>query len=92
MVSGGFRPGRQIIWINSDAVPTDQAGREAQEVPLCAGGFQHVLGADAETVKYDCQLVHQRDVQIALRVLITFAASASRTFGARCTPAGMIDE
>jgi len=50
-------------------VPTDQAGPEGQEVPLSAGGLEHLGGADAHAVEDHRQLVHQCDVHIALRVL-----------------------
>ncbi len=59
----------QVVRIDADAVAADQAGREAQEVPLGAGRLEHVLGADAQPVEDERQLVHERDVEVALRVL-----------------------
>jgi hypothetical protein len=49
--------------------PPTRPGLELQEVPLGAGGFQHLGGVDADLVEDDGQLVHQRDVEVALRVL-----------------------
>jgi hypothetical protein len=61
--------GGQVVRVDADAVTADQARGEAEEVPLGAGGVEHVLGADAHAVEDQRQLVHQRDVEIALGVL-----------------------
>ena len=55
--------------IEAETVATDQAGTERQEVPLGAGGLEDSLGVDAEASEQDGELVHQRDVQVALGVL-----------------------
>jgi hypothetical protein len=47
----------------------DQARLEAQEVPFGARGVEHVSRADADAIEDHRQLVHERDVQIALCVL-----------------------
>jgi hypothetical protein len=60
---------RQVVRVHADAVAADQARLERQEVPFGAGGLQHFQRIDAELVEDEAQLVHQRDVQIALRVL-----------------------
>ena len=60
---------RQIVRIDADAVPADQPGLELEEVPLRPGRLQHLGRVDADAVEDDRQLVHQRDVQVALRVL-----------------------
>ena len=49
--------------------PPTRPGLKRQEVPLGAGGLEHLGGVDAELVEDDRQLVHQRDVQVALGVL-----------------------
>ena len=49
--------------------PPTRPGPEPQEIPLGAGGLQHLLGVDAEALENDRQLVDQRDVDVALRVL-----------------------
>ena len=59
----------QVVRIDADAVPADQPRTKRQEVPLGPGRFQHIQRINAEPVKNDGQLIHQRDVQVALRVL-----------------------
>jgi hypothetical protein len=59
----------QVVGIDADAVATDEAGAEGQEVPLGAGGFEHVQGVDAQAVEDQRQFVHQGDVEVALGVL-----------------------
>ena len=49
--------------------PPTRPGREREEVPLGAGRGEHVAGANAHAVEDQRQLVHQRDVQVALGVL-----------------------
>ena len=46
-----------------------EAGHEWQEIPLGTGGRQHVARRDSHPVEDDRNLVHQRDIEIALRVL-----------------------
>ena len=60
---------RQVVRVDADAVAAHQARAERQEVPLRAGGLQHFQRVDADLVEDDGQLVHQRDVQVALGVL-----------------------
>ncbi len=60
---------RQVVGIDADAVPADQARREGEKIPFRRGGRQHVEGVDAELAENRGQLVHEGDVQIALRVL-----------------------
>ena len=59
----------EVVGVDADAVPADQAGPEGQEVPLGAGGLQHFERVDADAVEQDGELVHQGDVEVALRVL-----------------------
>jgi len=68
MIAQLFRAGGQIVRIDANAVTADQARLERQEVPLGAGGFQHFLRADTQTVANDRQFVHQSDVDVTLRV------------------------
>ena len=69
LVAELLRLRRQVVWVDADAVAADQARREPEEVPLRAGGREHVRGADAHAIEDQRELVHQRDVEIALRVL-----------------------
>ena len=59
----------QVIRVDADAVAADQAGPERQEIPLGAGRLQHFERVDADLVEQDGELVHQRDVEVALGVL-----------------------
>lgn len=59
----------QVVGVYADAVTTNQAGSEGEEVPLGAGRLQHVRGVDVEPVEDQGQLVHQGDVQVPLGIL-----------------------
>jgi hypothetical protein len=50
-------------------MPADQARAEVEEVPLRARGLEHLVGVDAHLVEDDRELVHEGDVEVALRVL-----------------------
>ena len=69
MVADLLRLVRQVVRIDADAVPADQARAERQEVPLAARRVEHFLGIDVQPVEDQRQLVDQRDVHVALRVL-----------------------
>ena len=58
----------EIVRVDPYTVPADQTGPEGQEVPLGASRLQHGFGVDPHLVEDDCQLVDQRDVEVALRV------------------------
>lgn len=60
---------QQVIRVHTDAMPADQTGPERQEIPLGAGGFEHIERVDAELVEDQRQLVDQRNVDVALDVL-----------------------
>src|SRR5690606_17255336 len=64
-----LRLGGQVIRVDADAVAAHQAGGELEEVPLGSRGIQDFRGADADQVADLRHLVHQRDVDVALRVL-----------------------
>ncbi len=58
----------QIVRVDADAVAAHQARREAEEIPLGAGGGEHIAGIEAEAAVDQRQFVHQRDVDVALGV------------------------
>ena len=58
----------QVIGIDADAVAADQTGLKRQEIPFGAGRRQHVAGVDVERLENQRQLVHERDVEVALGV------------------------
>ena len=49
--------------------PPTSPGVKGRKFHLVRGRLEHVRGRDAEPVENHRQLVHQRDVEIALRVL-----------------------
>jgi hypothetical protein len=59
----------EVVRIDTDAVAADEPRAERQEVPFAARREQHFLRVDAHAIEYQRQLVDQRDVDVALRVL-----------------------
>ncbi len=59
---------RQVIRVHTNAVAAHQPGAKRQKVPLGACGFQHFSRVQTHHVEDDGQLVHQRNVQVALGV------------------------
>src|SRR5439155_22321823 len=57
MVARLPRSKRQVIGIDTNAVATDEARREIDEIPLCRSRRQHVAGIDAEVVEDRRRLV-----------------------------------
>lgn len=47
----------------------DKSGRELDEVPFGRSGLDNVVCVDAHGVEYLGELVHEGDVDVALRVL-----------------------
>jgi hypothetical protein len=74
---------RQVIRIDADAVPAHEAGVEGQEVPFRAGGLKHLHRVDPHPVEDQRELVHEPDVEIALRVLDDLGAPATLMLLAR---------
>ena len=50
----------------------DETGPEGQEIPLRPGRRQHILRVDLQPVEDNGKLVHQCDIEVALRVLDHF--------------------
>ena len=88
----------QVVGVDADAVPTDEAGAEGQEVPFGAGGFQDLAGVDVELVEEDGEFVDEGDVDVALGVLDDLGgfgdADAGGAVGSRGDDAGVevVDE
>ena len=59
----------QIVGIDADAVAADEARREVQEIPLGAGGGEHVVGRQPQGAEDLRDLVDEGDVDVALGVL-----------------------
>ena len=49
--------------------PPTRPGRNGRKFHLVPAASQHFARVDADAVEDDRQLVHQRDVEVALRVL-----------------------
>src|SRR5882672_6717282 len=60
---------REVVRVDADAVAAHETGREPQKIPLRARRLEHFLRVDAEPSEDHRELVHQRDVDVALRVL-----------------------
>jgi hypothetical protein len=58
VIAGRLGPRGQIIRVDADAVPPDQARGERQKIPFRPGRQQHLLGRDTEPVEDDRQFVH----------------------------------
>ena len=58
----------QVERVHPDAVPADQPRREIQEVPLGAGGLEHVVDGQAHFLEDGRHFVDEGDVDIALGV------------------------
>jgi len=59
----------KVVRVDRDTVAPDKAGPVVVEVPLGPGSLEHFLGADPEPRKDHGELVHERDVEVALDVL-----------------------
>src|SRR5439155_17947622 len=69
MVARLLRSKRQVIGIDTNAVATDEARCEIDEIPFCRSRRKHVAGIDVELVEDRGKLVHESDVEVALCVL-----------------------
>ena len=58
---------------------------------MVPGGLQHFLGVDAEAVEDQRELVDQRDVDVALRVLDDLGGLGHLDARRLCVPAVMIE-
>ncbi len=59
----------EVVRIDADAVPADEPRAEWQEVPLGAGSNQDLFGVDVHALENHREFVHERDIDVALRVL-----------------------
>ena len=62
----------KVVRVDADAMATDEPGSERQKIPLGSRGLKHLGRIDADPVKQKRELVHQRNVEIALRILDHF--------------------
>ena len=59
----------EVVGIDPDAVPADETGREPQEIPLRSRRIEDITDGNADLVAKGRDLVHERDVHVALGVL-----------------------
>lgn len=59
----------EVIGIDADAVATDEAGTERQEVPLGACRIEHIVDGEIDFLEDLRDLVDERNVDVALGVL-----------------------
>ena len=69
VVAQHLRLVRQVVRVDADAVAADEPRPEVQEVPFRSRGLQHGFRVYPHAVEDDGQLVHERDVDVPLRVL-----------------------
>ena len=72
LIPGLLRTVGQVIRIDPDAVAADQPRSEPIKIPFGAGGGEHIAGIDAEAIEQGRKLVHESDVEVALRILDDF--------------------
>ena len=64
-----FRALREVIGVHRNAMPAHEAGVHLDEIPLRAGGLEHVLRVDAHQGEDLREFVDEGDVDVALRIL-----------------------
>ena len=69
VITQWFRFVCQIVWIHRDTVSTHQTWTILQEVPFATCGFNHIVGINTHAVANQCQLIHKRDIHVALAIL-----------------------
>lgn len=74
MVANLFAFVVEVVGVYAYAVSSDESGVEREEVPFRRGCLNHVARLDAHAVENERQLVHQRDVDVALSVLNDFCS------------------
>ena len=77
---------RQVVRIDADAVPTHQPRAVRVEVPLRACDLQHVARVDPQAIEEHRQLVHERDVEVALDVLDDLRGLGNSNRGRKVQP------
>ena len=69
MVSQLFGLVGKVVRIDADAVSSHQPRTEAEGVPLGVHAVNDLIGVNIHAVEYHCQLVHERNIDVALAVL-----------------------
>ena len=69
MIAELFRSICQIIRIHADAMTADKTGLESKRVPFGVHAGKNLICIDLQLIANDCNLIHERNVDIALAVL-----------------------
>jgi hypothetical protein len=72
VVAGFLRAECEVVRIHTYAVTAYQPRGEVEEIPLGRSCREHLLGINPEPVKNGGELVHESNVQVALRILDHF--------------------
>ena len=69
VVAQPFRALSEVVRVHRNAMPAHEAGVELDEIPLRAGGLEHVLRVYPHERENLGELVDESDVDVALRIL-----------------------
>jgi len=87
MISWSLCPVSEVIGINPNAVATYKAWGKVEKIPFGSGGSEHLRGIDIQLVENCRKLVHERNIEISLRVFNDFGSfrglNVSRSVNAR---------
>ena len=72
MVAVFIRNMREVVGVDTDAVPAYKPRGEGEEVPFGLGGFEDFKCGDIELVKDDAKFIDKGDVEVALCVFDGF--------------------
>jgi hypothetical protein len=69
MIARLLRAEGQVIGVDADAVAADEARGEIDEIPFGRSRRKYLARVDVELVEDGGELIHESDVEIALRIL-----------------------
>src|SRR5690606_7848853 len=69
VIAEAFRLMRQVIRVDTNAVPPNEAGAEGKKIPFRSCRLKYFVCIDADAIKDQRQLVHESNINVALRVL-----------------------
>src|SRR5574343_385439 len=88
MVAKLLRLMRQVVRVNANKVAANQTRAERQEVPFRASRLQDFQGIDADLVENDRKFIHQRNIQVTLRVFDNLCSFGNLNAGGRIDAGG----
>src|SRR5699024_12011202 len=63
---------REIVWVNTDAVATDESWCEFKKIPFCRGGLQDRFRMDAHFMTDHGEFICKSDIDIPLCIFNDF--------------------